>query len=67
MYLILKGSKGKEVSYYCNIPKCAEWEMNEAKFKNKRVLLKWREIEFFIKELDLKKRIHEVLDLELAK
>ena len=67
LYLILKESSGKEIEYYCNIPKCAEWEIKEGAFKGKRVTLKWRDSEFFIRELNQKKRILEAVDLELKK
>lgn len=67
LYLEIKDSKNKKVSFYCNDPKCADWEMNQSKFVGKKVIVTWREKLFYIKQLKEKIKIKEAIKLEIKK
>ncbi|OFZ83156.1 MAG: hypothetical protein A2583_13055 [Bdellovibrionales bacterium RIFOXYD1_FULL_53_11] len=67
LYLTIKGSDGKAQDYYCNLPICAEWEMNQSGFKEKKVIVTWRFKNMFFKEIKKEQNIRECLDLKLEK
>lgn len=68
LYLRVNDSvTGKEIEYYCNVPKCAEWERQEATFANKKILVKWKDSSFHFRQTGQTKVIQEIVDIALTK
>jgi hypothetical protein len=67
LYLKLMDQDGKISSFYCKIPKCAEWEMNQERFMGKQVTIGWQFEDFFFKELNKTQKIRTVQSFQLKK
>jgi hypothetical protein len=67
LYLNIMDGKGNKQVFYCNMPKCAEWEANQASFEKKKVLVKWSREKMFFKETSTTKIVRAVRSLDLAK